>query len=242
MMDAGRQESGRTLWIWCVAAALTVVAALFAAFFPLLATDTACRYAPMAEAFTDGNWAEVFHPRFCVGMPVVAGLVSLVTGLDGYASCAAVASAAWALSILPVFGLADRVFGRRTAWFAVVLYVICPQPMIWALKGLREPFKMLGLLLMSDALFRCRDKGYSSAVEASLALVLLFTFKCDAFLIGGVLAVVYAVLNRFGWNTWIVAAVGALSLQPMCALVYSWTGYWLPAPHYVRLLQMVCGG
>ena len=227
----------------CIAAAVfAFVAAALAACFPLFATDTACRYAPMAEAFADGNWSEAFHPRFCVGMPVVAGLVHVFTGLDGYASCAAVATFAWALSVLPVFWLADKVFGRRTAWFAVALYVICPQPMIWGLKGLREPFKMLGLLLMTDALFRCRDKGWAPAVEASVALLLLFTFKCDALLLGGVLAVAYAVVDRFGRNTWIAAAAGVLSLQPMCALVHSWTGYWLPAPHYVRLFQSVFGG
>ena len=225
-----------------VAVVFAFVAAALAACFPLFATDTACRYAPMAEAFADGNWAEAFHPRFCVGMPVAAGLVHVFTGLDGYASCAAAATFAWALSVLPVFWLADKVFGRRTAWFAVALYVMCPQPMIWGLKGLREPFKMLGLLLMTDALFRCRDKGWAPAVEASAALLLLFTFKCDALLLGGVLAVAYAVVDRFGRNTCIAAAAGALSLQPMCALVHSWTGYWLPAPHYVRLFQAAFGG
>lgn len=225
-----------------VTAVVAVAVTAFAACFPLFATDVACRYAPMAEAFAEGNWTEAFHPRFGVGMPVVAGLVRMATGLDGYASCAAASSFAWALAILPTFRIADKVFGRRAAWFAVVLYVICPQPLIWGLKGLREPFKMLGLLLMSDALFGCREKGCAPAVEASAALLLLFTFKCDALLIGGVLAVAYAVADRFGRNTWIVAAAGALSLQPMCALVYSWTGYWLPAPHYVRLLQAACGG
>ena len=227
----------------CIAAAVfAVVAAALAACFPLFATDTACRYAPMAEAFADGNWAEAFHPRFCVGMPVVAGLVRVFTGLDGYASCAAAATFAWALSVLPVFWLADKVFGRRTAWFAVALYVICPQPMIWGLKGLREPFKMLGLLLMTDALFRCRDKGWTPAVEASVALLLLFTFKCDAIALGGVLAFVFALLDGFRWRTLVVALSGALALQPMCVLVYAWTGYWLPAPHYVPLWQKAFGG
>ena len=239
--------------LYIVAAVVAVGSVAFAACCPLFATDAACRYAPMAEAFAAGNWAEAFHPRFGVGMPTVAGLVRLLTGMDGYSSCAAVSTLAWALSMLPVFWVAEKVFGERAAWFALILYVICPQPLIWGLKGLREPFKMLGFLLMADALFRCRvtacsesalcrSKGYASAVEASLALLLLFTFKCDALAIGGVLAVVYAVMDRFGRNTCIVAAAGILSLQPMCALVHLWTGYWLPAPQYVRLLRMMCGG
>ena len=234
-----KPAGGGMLYVAAVAAA--VAAAAFAACCPLFATDAACRYAPMAEAFADGNWAEAFHPRFGVGLPVVAGLVRIVFGLDGYSSCAASASFAWALSVLPVFWFSDRVFGRRTAWFAAVLYMICPQPLIWGLKGLREPFKMLGLMLMADAIFRCRDKGCAPAVEASVALLLLFTFKCDSIVIGAALAFAYAVLDRFGRNTWIVAAAGTAALQPMCALVYFWTGYWLPAPQYVRPIQVIFG-
>ena len=63
------------LWpAWLLAAAATVAAVALASLFPLIGTDTLCRYAPMAEAFAAGEWNEAFHPRFCVGMPTVAGL------------------------------------------------------------------------------------------------------------------------------------------------------------------------
>ena len=71
----------------CIAAAVfAFVAAALAACFPLFATDTACRYAPMAEAFAEGNWSEAFHPRFGVGFPVIAGLIRfvMVTGVSKF--------------------------------------------------------------------------------------------------------------------------------------------------------------
>ena len=54
-----------------LAAAVSVAAMVVAFLFPLAATDTLCRYAPMAEAFTVGDWFESFHPRFAVGGTVV---------------------------------------------------------------------------------------------------------------------------------------------------------------------------
>ena len=120
--------------------------------------------------------------------------------------------------------------------------MLCPQPLVWALKGLREPFKMLGALMMTDAIISARSQSWRAAAKAVVALFLLFMFKCDAIALGGVLAFVLALLDGFRWRTLVVALSGALALQPMCVLVYAWTGYWLPAPHYVPLWQKAFGG
>lgn len=223
-------------------AAVGLAAAAFAAAHPLFATDAACRYAPMAEAFASADWAEAFHPRFGVGFSVLAGALRMFSGLDGYGACAAVATFAWALCALPVYSIAHRLFGRGAAWFALVLYMVCPQPLVWGLKGLREPFKMLGFLMMADAVLDCREThSRRSAAKACLALWFLFTFKCDAICVGVAMAALFAVFDGFRWNTLAVAASGVLALQPMCALVYFWTGYWLPAPHFVPIWQRLFG-
>lgn len=225
-----------------VAATVGIAAAVFAAGHPLFATDAACRYAPMAEAFALGDWDDAFHPRFGVGLSILAGVLRIITGLDGYGACAAVSTLAWALGAIPVFAIGRRLFGRGTAWFALALYLVCPQPLIWALKGLREPFKLLGFLMMADAITDCREtRSWRSAAEACGALWLLFTFKCDAILIGGVMMAVFAAFDGFRWNTLAVVLSGVLALQPMCVLVYSWTGYWLPAPHFVPIWQKLFG-
>ena len=224
-----------------VAAAVSVAAIVVAYLFPLAATDTLCRYAPMAEAFASGDWAEAFHPRFAVGGTVVAGLFALLPGFDGLTACTVGATLAWALGGLPFHRLASRLFGPRAALFAVVIYFICPQPLIWALKGLREPFKMLGLLLMVDAVVRVKDRDLASFAEACAGVVFLCLFKCDAILLALVLGLAYAVGDGFARRTWALTAWGAVVLQPMCWLVWQWTGYWLPAPHYVPLWKGLFG-
>lgn len=228
--------------VYLITAAVSVAVMVFAALFPLAATDTLCRYAPMAEAFAAGNWAEAFHPRFVTGMPVAAGLVRLLTGLDGLSSCAAVAALAWALCAIPLFSIADRVFGRTTAWFALALYFICPQTLLWALKGLREPFKILGTLLAVDAVLCIRERGWLAFGEAAAGLALLLTFKADTVLLGFILWGAFAAVDRFRVRTWCLAAFAAFAVQGNCWLVYVWTGYWFPVPHLVRIWTRLFGG
>ncbi len=223
---------------WIVTAIAAIAATVFAAAFPLFATDTAARYAPMAEAFAAGNWAEAFHPRFCVGLSVLSGIVCFATGLDGYAACSAVSTLAWALGAPCLFAIASSVFDRRTAWFAFILYLICPQTVLWGLKGFRESFKLLGFLLMALALLRHASHPRQSIFAACAGVALLLLFKCDAILPGAVFSFAYAVLDRFRRRTWILAAVAFAALQPACALVWKWTGVWLPAPHYVAIFGL----
>ena len=225
-----------------LAAAVSVAAMVVAFLFPLAATDTLCRYAPMAEAFTVGDWFESFHPRFAVGGTVVAGLFAFLPGFDGQTACTVSASLAWAVGGLVFFRIAWRLFGSKAALFALVLYFICPQPLVWALKGLREPFKMLGLLLMADAIVRAKDRDAVSFAEACAAVVFLCLFKCDAILLAIALGLVYAALDGFRIRTLVLTVWGVVVLQPMCWLVWCWTGYWLPAPHYVPLWQKLIGG
>lgn len=228
--------------VFAICGFIAVVMVAFAALHPFPCTDTLCRYAPMAEAFAAGNWAEAFHPRFATGMPIVAGMVRLATGMDGLSACAAVATLAWALCAIPLFSIADRVFGRTAAWFALVLYFICPQPLLWALKGLREPFKILGILLTVDAIFCERTGGWRAFASAAAGLSLLLTFKCDTVLTALVLALVFAGVDHLGRRTWALAGFSALVLQPNCWLVYAWTGYWLPVPHLVSIWTRLNGG
>lgn len=230
--------------IYTITAALAAVVMVVAFLFPFPSTDTLCRYAPMAEAFGAGNWSEAFHPRFAIGGSVIAGLLALMPGFDGFTACTVSSSFAWALGVIPMFYIADRVFDRRVAWFAVVLYILCPQPLVWALKGLREPFKMLGLLLMVDALLRVRDGNGTcrgALIEACVAQVFLCLFKCDAIVFAVAAGLTFAILDRFRLRTWILLAWGTIVLQPMCLLVYVWTGYWLPTPHYAQFLGKLLG-
>ena len=227
---------------WFVAVA-AVCAATLAGAYPLPTTDTLVRYAPMAEAFAAGNWQETFHPRFNVGMPIVAGLWHLCTGMDALSSCSIVASLAWAAAILPLFWIAERVYDRRAAWFAVLLYVASPQVEIWAQMGLREPFKILGLLLLVTGILGCENdaRGWRSFTCALLGVLFLVTFKVDAIPIALLLLAVYFVARRFDRQCWILAGWTLITVQPACYLGWKWMGYWLPSPHFINAWQKVFG-
>jgi len=217
------------------------VSVVIAWLFPMEATDTLCRYAPMAEAFAAGNWGEAFHPRFAIGGSVIAGILAALPGFDGLTACTVSATCAWALGIIPVYGLANRMFGARAAMWSMILYIIAPQPALWAFKGLREPFKMLGILCAADVLICRRREGWGLVVEGCLAMVLLCMFKCDGILLALLFFVAYAVRDKFGFRTLTLAGTMALALVPMCLLVHYRTGYWLPAPQYVGIWQRLFG-
>lgn len=244
-MPAGRIDSAaRRPSSWTMAAAVVAAGlalAAFAAFRPVWATDTICRYAPMAEAFAAGEWAEAFHPRFGVAMSVLAGVCRFVFPVDGLSACAAVSTFTWALCALPLFWIARRVFDSRVAVFAAILYLLSPTTLVWALQGMREPLKILGVLLAADALLECRDGGWGAAAKASVGTLLLFTAKCDSVALGGASAVAFAAVDGFRRRGWAVLASGALAAQPMCALVFDWTGWWLPAPQYVTMIRRLLG-
>lgn len=228
--------------VWIITAAVVVAVMILSASFPLIATDTLGRYAPMAEAFSAGEWREAFHPRFGVGMTVLSGIVCWLMPIDGYAACAVVASAAWAFGALFVWRIAAHVFDRGTAWFAFVLYLISPQILLWGLEGLREPFKTLGVLMMTDALFCCIKREPRWWIGAAFGAVLLLTIKPDTIALCGCLVIACGCVERFGRGFAALVAVAIAALQPMCLLTWGWTGYWVPSVQFVVVLKRMFGG
>lgn len=236
-----------TYAIGVVAIVAVVAAAALGWCCPLLTTDTCCRYAPMAEAFATGAWEQAFHPRFGFGTPILAGSFCYLTGADGYVACTVVAMVAWALGIIPLFFLTRRIFDVRTAWFAVILYLGGPTILLWSLKGLRESFKVLGLLLMADALFASLDRRQGKScrgdlLEASLGLALLVFFKVDSVVFALLFVALYLWLERFSRRGWILLGELVLMLQPCCFLVYDWTGVWVPVVQFAVILKQAFGG
>lgn len=228
--------------VWIIAVTVSVAAMVFAAICPLYATDTLARYAPMAEAFAAGDFAEAFHPRFGIGLPIAAGVLCRL-GLDGLSACAAASTLVWGLGAIPLWLISASVFDRRTAWFALILYLICPQTILWGVKGFRETFKMVGVLLMVAGLFEIRDSPRGSVVLSRLGMILLCWFKPDAILLCGILTLAFAVLTGFRrLRTWANLGVFVLIVQPMCVLTWCWTGWWLPSSQYVTMLTRIIRG
>lgn len=244
-MVARLAEKLARFWAWKGAPILVIgcsslVAAVIGAIYLIPSPDALCRYAPMCEAFAAGEWSEAFHPRFGVGFPALCGIVRAVTGLDGLATCSCVAMFLWALAAYPFYVIVRRLFGSTAAFFALVIYFLAPQPIIWSLRGMRESARMLGTLLMVAGILARYQKD-SGLVSAILGGLVLCTFRNDTILVAGAFALAYAVVDRFRLRTWGLFAALLAIVQLPCALVWSKLGYWLPAAQYIRVWQSLFG-
>lgn len=218
--------------VYCLALLVAVIVLPVAVLHPLADYDTLVRYAPMAEAFSRGVWADAFHPRFGVLYPVLTGVVCLITGLDGLSSCVAVSCLFWTACIIPLYYIARQIFGRDVAYVTVVFYIICPLPLQWAFMGLREPIRMFGILLsiwavLIDQSGRTVPKAACICIF-SAGLAILSLIKVDGLPLAFVL---WAVALFFGCRgKMVLVPLGSLLLavQFPCLLIWSRTGYWLP--------------
>lgn len=228
---------------WGVSAILAVAGLALTTLWVGVQADVLYRYAPMAEAFAEGNWLEAFHPRFGVGMPTVAGSLVWLIGCDGLTACAWVALIAWALCVPPLFAVAERVFGRATAWMATLLYAICPMTFYWALCGLREPFRTLGVLCAILAILRRREgMRWGSLWPLLAALPALCVFRSDTLAIGGALLLAYGLYDRLGARFLLAMLWMAAWLQPGCLLTWKWLGQWLPSTQIAGVWLRLFGG
>lgn len=79
---------------------------------PIPADDTATRYAPMAQAFAEGDWFYAFHPHSGVFFPVLSGGIAWLTGVDGFRACQVAALLLWAAAAIPLYGIVLKLRGK----------------------------------------------------------------------------------------------------------------------------------
>ena len=229
-----RTEALLLVGVWGVVAALAVALGIL---YPSPTQDTMCRYAVMAENFAAGNWFEAFHPRFCVLYPVLTGLTLKLTGMNSLFVCCAVAMVGWSLGVFPLFRIARNVFGSACAWFAVGLYIVCPQLIFWGFQGLREPWRVFALLMMVAGLFEPRERRGTAFLELLVGVMISVTLRVDAIAAAGLFILAYFAVERFSWRSWLVCLWGVLWVQPCCYLTYVWTGLWIPGPPFAPLFR-----
>lgn len=228
---------------WATATALAAAGLALTALWVGVQADVLYRYAPMAEAFAEGNWREAFHPRFGTGMPTLAGVLVWLTGASGLTACAWTALMAWAFCVPPLFTVAERLFDRPTAWMATLLYAICPMTFHWSLCGLREPFRTLGVLCGASAILRRRTgERWHSLWPLLAALPALCAFRSDTQAMGGALLLVYGAYDRLGARFWLAALWALAWLQPGCLLTWEWLGVWLPSTQAAGVWLRLFGG
>lgn len=215
----------------CVGLGVSLLAMLFGLWFEGGEIDMMTRYAPMAEAFAEGNWQEFFHPRFPLLFQTLAGVLVWLTGVPGDVACILVSTLCWGMAIPLLFPIMEKLFNRQTAWVTVGLYCICPMLLVWSLFGLRESLRTIGTLCMMLAIFR-RMAGERSLLPLCAGLLILCTVRSDTLLLAGMLGGFYAWFDRAGWRTWVAVAWGVLCVQPMCWVTYHWMGVWIPSSQW----------
>ena len=201
---------------------------------PATAADMVIRYAPMADAFARGEWFLAYHPRFGVLFMSLAGSLSWLTGLDGIRSCQITALGLLAFSIVPVWCAVKALFDARAAWIAAVMVLVATEVFVYAIDGLRDTGRTLGLALCAFAFVRNRSWALG------LGLLVLSTLRTDLMSVSGVILGVWWLwkLFRREWRALVVpTACWMLGILLMCALNHAYTGSWLPVGKMVKMYE-----
>ena len=233
-------ERNAKLLLLCALLSSSIVATLAVLFYPVENPDCAARYALMAEAFARGDWYESFHPRFCVLFQVLTGSLTWLVGCSGQTACQIISATIMGLSVIPYWYVMRRLFGDSTiAWVSVGILIVIPRISGDAMNGLRDTGRILGIALWLLGFLRMMDRKSSAWLQAG-GLFILVTLKIDCFLPAAVMCastLVMAIRNRF-WNVAITSPIAFISAMSLvCFMVWSYTGWFVPAPQYIAFLK-----
>ena len=229
--------------VWLVALVYWAVFGLLCVWlYPVTMSDSITRYAPMADAFAQGDWCQAFHPRFGVLFPALSGALARLTGMSGEHAIQVVGVGFQALAGVPLFFLVKRIFGATVAWGALALLFVSDDLTRYAMDGLRDPGKCLAFALM----------GYGAVARRpfciGLGLFVLISLFSYGFAVGSVfvfawcVGVVVRAIRRGQLDGESVAAIvwpslgWALGTAAVTVLTHAYTGHWLPAPHFIKFV------
>lgn len=214
------------------------------------ARDLAHRYAPMAEAFAEGNWQFAFHPRIPPLATVSGGIIAFIFSCSGFLAMQ-IASALWhCASLVVLWKLVKRIV-PQTPWAApltVALGAIFPLTFHMAYSGLRESGKSFVLLLMALALcgiYR-RERSWSNCILLGLSCGLAVLTRVEMILIAAVVLTGGLVLAFRKQIKLLPIALAALTAGVCCAvnmvINYYTSGYAVPDQQAVKYLAKVWDG
>ena len=224
--------------VWLLAICYWIVVSLLCCLlYPVTISDTCARYAPMADYFARGEWEFAFHPRFGVIFQVLSGSVVKCLGVSGDCATQIVSIGFYAFATVPLWFVVRALFDSRTAWWTIALVLVFEDMTRYAFDGLRDSGKFLGFALLALGAVRRESKWYA------LGLFLLVTLASYCFAVSAVLLLGWCLFAPRGESAisrikTMVMPVGAFLLASAIVIVmtHSFTGHWLPSPHYIRIL------
>lgn len=212
---------------------LSILACLF---YPITMGDACARYAPMADAFAAGDFFMAYHPRFGVLTQTVSGLFSWGFGIRGMYAVQITELMFLVSSAVVMFMLA-RALGcdEAAAWWTFALVLLVPDFLRYAIEGMRDVVKCLAFALL----------GYGAVAKRPWALAVgLFVYTTSfsyGFAVSVVILIVWCVFCAFegSWrkNIWLPVLGWSSGTLVVCMLVWSYTGWFLPVPHFIRFLE-----
>jgi hypothetical protein len=227
------------LWLCAVVTAL-IVATLSVLFYPVENPDCSARYAPMAEAFARGDWYEAFHPRFCVLFQILTGSLVWLLGCSGVTACQIVSAVFLGFAVVPYWHIMRRIFkDDRVAWIALGIMLVIPRVSGDAMNGLRDTGRILAIAMWILGFLNMLDLKRGVLLQ-TLGVFIMVTLKIDCFVPAAVmslLSVAFAFRRRL-WNGVISIPVAfVLATLAVCTMVWSYTGWFVPAPQYISFLK-----
>lgn len=230
-----------TIRLWaCAAGTALVVAMLSVSFYPVENPDCAARYAPMAEAFARGDWYEAFHPRFCVLFQILTGSLVWLLGCSGVTACQIVSAIFLGLAVVPYWHVMRRVFkDDRIAWIALGIMLVIPRVSGDAMNGLRDTGRILAISMWMLGFLKMLDEKRGIWLQAA-GVFIMVSLKIDCFAPAAVMcltSILFALRRRLWPGALMIPVSFAVAASAVCFMVWSYTGWFVPAPQYISFLK-----
>lgn len=207
--------------------------------------DVAARYAPMAEAFANGNWQFAFHPRVTPLLPCVAGIIAWIFNCTGFVACKLASTLFLSVSVLPLWHTCKKIYGKQTAFIAGLLFASSAYLLRLGYCGLRETGSILGISIIfySAAILYQNHKKWSGWMIFAIGEVLLFLSRGDmalfAFVAFIALFIFDCIKNHFPVRSVVSGIAILVLLLPVLCYNYVTIGYPVPEVRHAVVMRKI---
>ena len=224
--ENGNISPWRAAWpFWCFLAFI-VLSILPVSAEVIPQRDVAFRYAPMAEAFRDGDFIYAFHPRTGFLHTFTSGIICYLFRCDGFLACKISSLVFMGLGLFPLYAIMRRVYSRFMAEICTFIFVLASQLHRVSWSGLRDSHKTFLILLAAYSLiliFQEREK-WTGYIWLGIAAGLGIVTRGDLVLIMTLLffwgIVLELKLKKFPWRS-VLGSIPAVMLT-LPAIVLNW--------------------
>ena len=207
--------------------------------------DVAFRYAPMAEAFRDGDFIYAFHPRTGFLHTFTSGIICYLFRCDGFLACKISSLLFMGLGLFPLYAIMRRVYSRFMAEICTFIFVLASQLHRLSWSGLRDSHKTFLILLAACSLiliFQEREK-WSGYIWLGIAVGLGIVTRGDLVLIMALLffwgIVLELKLKKIPWRSILGSILALLLALPAIVLNWYLAGVAVPEIRFAWIFRKV---